>query len=152
MDEYVSAAIDGLDTIGEFVWACLPPLVLLVLAAVLALFTPIWATIPLVVFTVVMVADARARWLEYGNLCRAIRGGVSPLINAMVLRRSGSWCQRHAAEAACWRCGRPGLATNWYRRQGYRWYHIFPDGAFQRDSAFLKPTFWRSVLGLQLRG
>lgn len=38
------------------------------------------------------------------------------------------------------------LASWYYYNQGYRWYHLFPDGTFRMNSTLLKPAFWRNLL------
>ncbi len=40
-------------------------------------------------------------------------------------------------------------ARNLVAKWGYKPWHVFPDKAFTRHSPFLKPRFWRSVLGLR---
>lgn len=133
-------------------YAVAPPLGLLFCALFLAVVGPTWVVPFVIIFDVIMVADIRARLIEYSRLLTLLHYKRTITANAVIERMRQSWCQRHAAEAACRAAGMPGHAARWYELHGYRWYHIFPDGIFQRDSALLKWSFWRSVLGLRLRG
>lgn len=89
---------------------------------------------PMLIAAIVAMFDAHARWHEYEEV-HAL--DYSPRL-ALVLR--GSWCRRGVAEAI-W-----PEAHEFYRRQGYSWFSVFPDGA---PLIFFKVRFWGVVFGIR---
>lgn len=82
---------------------------------------------------VVMTLDCTARYETYFRL----RGHQWQPGLAYQMR--GSWCSRGVAEYI-WR----ERAKSLYHTLGYRWYHVFPDGA---PRVFFRTSFWKHVIG-----
>lgn len=125
-----------------------PPLTLLSIAAVASLFAPLTVTVPLILFQVVMLFDAWARLREFDTARSLMQDGLA--VGQLMRKHRHSWCQREMMKAAAASHMKAGdsLVSFLYRAQGYRWYHIFPDGTFSRDCPFLKRNFWQSLFGL----
>ena len=105
------------------------PLLLMILATILTLLVSAWLY-PLVVLA---AADIRARDKERLKL-----GGMSELKQwPYMLRLKSSWCGRAVAKAH-----HPKIHWH-YHGMGYRWYHIFPDGA---PMCFFRLSWWRKAL------
>lgn len=88
------------------------------------------------------IADARARYKDFLFItsCKSYDNGSFYLRTLQKYKHSA--CQRYAAIAAI-----PG-AMSTYRRMGYKWYHLLPDGTFSRNSPYLKLKFYKTLLGV----
>ncbi len=87
----------------------------------------------------VMAFDALARQREYIRLSRYTLEQAYGY--GIVKKMRYSWCSRGVAEALWPR------ATLIYRHAyGYRWWHIFPDGA---PLVFFSLKFWKGVFGIR---
>ena len=84
---------------------------------------------------ILMIFDARARYKDYLYL------EDKRFSEAMCARFGHSWCGRGVCEYV-W----PEEATKYYYDRGYRWYHVFPDGA---PWSFFRLDFWKSVIGVR---
>jgi hypothetical protein len=133
----------------EPVW---PPLLLAAGCLVLALgaFSPLWLDVLALLGCVVLCLDTAARYRQYRMLRTALRraNGVSGRAKVLFRRARTTWCTRRAALAAAHAEGYGREARALVGRWGYRPWHVFPDGTFTRQSPFLKPAFWLSVVGL----
>lgn len=133
----------------EPVW---PPLVLALLCMMLALgvFVPLWLDVLALTGCAILCLDTAARYRQYRVLRRALRraNGVSGRARVLFRRARSTWCTRRAALAAARAEGFGQEARALIGRWGYRPWHVFPDGTFTRHSPFLKPAFWRSVVGM----
>ncbi len=127
---YTLQALDLRDagTRRAVVWIAARPFAVLVGFTLSGLvFFPLWLGVP------VMLADTRSRLKDYLRFrdCK---------FSARRARQLGrSWCSRAVAEAI-W-----PEASAYYRRLGYRFWHIFPDGA---PMVFFDIRFIRSIIGL----
>ncbi len=50
-----------------------------------------------------------------------------------------TWCGRTVMSEVC------PPAKWFYKQQGYRWYHLFPDNFFSNNCPMLKGAFWVSL-------
>ncbi|MAK64189.1 MAG: hypothetical protein CMF75_05505 [Maricaulis sp.] len=129
-----------------------PPLLLaLACLAILALSPPLWIGLAALAGFSILVLDATARLRQYRDLRAGLRAARGLTGRALVefRRARTSWCTRSAALAAAQAEGWGKEARALVSRWGYKPWHVFPDKAFTRHSPFLKPRFWRSVLGLR---
>ena len=129
-----------------------PPLFLaLVCLAVLVLSPPLWLGLTALGGFSILCLDAAARLRQYKDLRRVLQAAKGLTGRGLVefRRARASWCTRSAALAAAQAEGLGREARNLVAKWGYRPWHVFPDKAFTRHSPFLKPRFWRSVLGLR---
>lgn len=69
-------------------------------------------------------ATAANKNLEYRKVKESLmkRGWDERIIKP----KSHSWCQRHAARRAAIETGYKNEIDSYYRREGYKWYHILP--------------------------
>jgi len=87
--------------------------------------------------------DARSRYQSYKRVKDQIfRYGFDPRILKPFLK---SRCQRDAAWVAADELGYGTLCRNYYRAQGYRWYHILPDFIFSNPRFLISGRFWQST-------
>lgn len=95
---------------------------------------------------VVLVFDMRGRCRDYHNALHHLGRGRDPARVAKSYQFS--WCGRVACQAAANAAGNPaGRAVEYYYREnGYRWFHIFPDNTFTLKSPFLTLRFWEITL------
>lgn len=106
-------------------------------AACLGLWTLGWAVVALFA-----MADGIARHREYRRIkCMLQKHGYNERIMQLVAR---SRCQRDAAMLAARESGCCRQAAAFFRRLGYRWYHILPDTVLRNPFAFLSPAFLRT--------
>lgn len=85
-------------------------------------------------FGLMFIGDTIARTLEYIKLRKSIYS------ESLAHRYRKSWCGRTLVKA---RHGKK--ATLYYKMAGYRWYHLFPDKTFSRNTPLLKIKFWKSI-------
>ncbi len=86
------------------------------------------------------MGDVAARVREYRKLCKCFDYRV-------VRKMRHSMCQRMAAIAAS-----PDMkkTREMFRQDGYRWWHILPDGSFSlKDNCYLKKSFYLNLLGIE---
>ncbi len=133
-----------------------PPILLMALAAVIGLASAWFGIKTLVVLAViaigVLVGDCFGRSKDYLNAQRRFIEARDEVESLEVVRRfRRAWCARVACNAAWKRTLKQQpheneISENFvqksYLRLGYRWYHIFPDGTFTRNSPFIKSAFW----------
>jgi hypothetical protein len=92
----------------------------------------------------ISLADAYSRYREYQRLhALLVRHGCRPII---LRAGSGSRCQRDAAMAAASKAGHREQARRYYREQGYRWYHLLPDGIADDPLFLVRPSFLKASL------
>lgn len=127
-----------------------PPILLTavdLLVAVPAWMLGWWPVVLLLVIgAVVLFFDMRGRGLDFRNAHRHLTLGRDPARVAKTYQYS--WCGRVACRAAAIAAG-PGhgeAVIDYYRANGYRWYHIFPDNTFTPNSPFLTLRFWQITL------
>ena len=126
-----------------------PPLVLLAAALSLA-GAPLHFSLRLLglLFALILLGDIAARLRDYSRLVGLLSQQPSRLAR-QVSRHKRSWCQRTtlvwAARKALGARGRRLVAAA-YAARGYRWFHVFPDGALSVRSTFLNLRFWHSLL------
>ena len=130
--------------------AILPPLTLIGVALTLAagcwlLEWPIFAGLFLL-GAVILIFDTRGRRKDFHNARNYLARGHDPSQVARTYQYS--WCSRAACRAAASLSGAGAdqAIADYYRDNGYRWFHIFPDNTFSRHSPFLKLRFWRITL------
>ena len=94
----------------------------------------------------ILLLDARARGLDYQYALSHLKRGRSPERIAAIFRMS--WCMRVACQAAADTAGaQTGRAVRVCNHaEGYRWFHVTPDGTFTRQTPFLNMLFWRITL------
>jgi hypothetical protein len=127
-----------------------PPLILLFLASSMMIAAAFagWPLLGVVVLPSVPILslDARARSLDYRYARSHLQRGRSPERIAAIFRMS--WCMRVACQAAANAAG-PEIGKRveqFYRAEGYRRFHVTPDGTFTRHTPFLNLLFWRITL------
>jgi hypothetical protein len=57
-----------------------------------------------------------------------------------------SRCQRDAAKAAANELGMLQQCNEYFKSNGYRWYHLFPDVVFKKPSILFSKFFWATTL------
>lgn len=133
-----------------------PPILLMVLAAFVGLISAWFGIKTLVVLAIlgiaILVGDCFGRSKDYLNAQRRFIEARDEAESLEVVRRfRRAWCARVACNAAWKRTNvqaphDPAIEEHFvainYFRLGYRWYHIFPDGTFTRNSPFIKSAFW----------
>lgn len=108
--------------------AILPPLIFAGLSATLSIFIPY-----LLPLAFIGIADAAGRYKDYKYLSRF---KYIPL--RLVIFYGRSFCGRNVVLT---------IDPDWrrhYRRAGYRWYHVLPDGF---PTVIFKLKFWRTLFG-----
>ncbi len=132
-------------------FAVWPPLALLSssLAVSSIPFFPLPLRLAGVAGVCILVFDIKARLSDFRRVAGVLRYDAA-LLPRHIARYKRSWCQRTvlhwAAFSALGQSGRAYVRSQ-YGRMGYRWFHFFPDKTFTRESPFLKPSFWRSLIG-----
>ncbi|MCF6322652.1 MAG: hypothetical protein L3J32_12930 [Rhizobiaceae bacterium] len=133
-----------------------PPLALMFIATTIGLVSAWFGITFLAVLAVVgfaiLIGDTFGRSRDYLNARRRFGEARDEIEVYEVVRRfRRAWCARVACQAAWKRAGvkeagKFGMATEYvkdtYFKLGYRYWHIFPDGTFTRNSPFLKIAFW----------
>ena len=94
---------------------------------------------PLFVIPAILGAgDTVARLRDYNRLKNVAYRKT--LIDKMAI----SNCQRNVA-IAIW----GDKVNDHYYEEGYRWYHVLPDGSFSiKNNVYLKPIFYKRLLGI----
>lgn len=97
----------------------------------------------------IMILDISARMRDFGKVVDNLSREPT-LLPRHISRYKRSWCQRTvlhwAAYSALGEDGRQ-YVRNQFALMGYRWFHIFPDKTFTRESPFINPNFWRNLFG-----
>lgn len=127
-----------------------PPMALLAASVVVASFdTPLALRAAAVAGLLILPFDIVARTRDFRRVVARLTLDPS-LLDRHIVRYKPSWCQRTviywAADKALGRGARLHVGRQ-YRNMRYRWYHFFPDRTFSRDCPFLKPRFWRGLIG-----
>ncbi|MFP4649961.1 MAG: hypothetical protein ACLFML_03380 [Desulfobacterales bacterium] len=106
-----------------------------------------WLFIFLASLPVFSQLDARCRYQDYKRVKdQLLRFGFDTRIIKALLK---SRCQRDAAWIAALESGYGEACRAFYRRQGYRWYHILPDFLFSRPQFLISRHFWQSTFFLK---
>lgn len=114
-----------------------PPIVLTLLSLILAYSLHIIFLLG----SLILFIDIKARYEEYVKLVN--EKSEHKRMKRIDLMRASN-CSRTAAIAAF-----PDLAKPHYAKLGYKWYHIFPDGAPQ---CFFSVKWWKRTLGIHKGG
>jgi len=88
--------------------------------------------------------DARSRYQNY-KLVKDhlyIYGFHTRIIKPFIKSR----CQRDAAKAAAYELGMMEHCEEYFKKTGYKWYHLFPDVIFTKPSILLTKNFWITTL------
>ena len=88
--------------------------------------------------------DARSRYQNY-KLVKDhlyIYGFQTRILKPFVKSR----CQRDAAKAAAYELGMLQQCKEYFKNNGYKWYHLFPDVIFKKPSILLTKNFWITTL------
>jgi hypothetical protein len=88
--------------------------------------------------------DARSRFQNY-KLVKDhlyIYGFQARILKPFVKSR----CQRDAAKAAAGELGLSQECGQYFKKNGYKWYHLFPDAIFKKPSILLTKNFWITTL------
>ncbi|MCB1462978.1 MAG: hypothetical protein KDJ90_11255 [Nitratireductor sp.] len=130
--------------------AILPPASLIGLAVLLTSLS-LWMGWEIIagLFTLgglILVFDMRSRRRDFHNVRGYLDSGHEPAQVAKIYQYS--WCSRAACQAAASLAGEEAerAISGYYRENGYRWFHIFPDNTFTLNSPFLKLRFWKITL------
>ena len=104
------------------------------------------AFVALGLLTLFTQLDARSRYQEFKKVRdQLILFGVNRRIFKSV---SGSSCQRGAALAAARQLGVAKQCSDYFRAEGYRWYHLTPDFLIRQPETLLFAGFWRTTFFL----
>jgi hypothetical protein len=127
-----------------------PPMALFMTAlSVASLPVPLLLRVAAVAGVLILVLDISARRRDYRQIVARLALDPS-LLDRHIIRYKPSWCQRTvlywAAEESLGRDSRLYVGRQ-FTLMGYRWFHIFPDRTFTRESPFLKIKFWRNLVG-----
>ncbi len=88
-------------------------------------------------------ADGLSRYREYLRMRRMLdRWGFAP---RLLRPLASSRCQRDAAMQAAREAGCADRTRAYYRKLGYRWYHLLPDRVVANPLAFLDMRFLRAT-------
>ena len=83
-------------------------------------------------------------WSRYQDYKRAKDQFFNYGLSTKILNQySTSQCQRSACTTAARELGYGSEAKEYYRKLGYRWYHLLPDFMVDDPFFFYKKTFWR---------
>lgn len=95
---------------------------------------------------IIAVCDLFGRHRDYLNIRKMLASyntdSVSFVQRAVLMMYRRSYCSRWACICAFCSLGIGDVAIEFYKKKGYRWYHIFPDYTFTRHSPFLKLSFY----------
>lgn len=141
----------GLRRLTASILAVWPPIVLLCMNLALTTLPFFWLPVRIAagIGLVISVVDITARIRDTRKVMETLR--ISPgLLPRHISRYKRSWCQRTVLEWSAY--GALGAearryVAGQYAAMSYRFFHIFPDRAFTRDSPFLKVSFYRSLVG-----
>lgn len=88
--------------------------------------------------------DARSRFQNYKLVKDCLwQHGFEPRIIKLFIR---SRCQRDAVLAAAGELGMQKECKTFFKSQGYKWYHIFPDCTFSKPGFLITKHFWDQTL------
>ncbi len=88
--------------------------------------------------------DARSRFQNY-KLVKDhlyIYGFQTRILKLFIKSR----CQRDAAKTAAEELGLSNQCREFFRSNGYKWYHLFPDAILKKPSILLTKNFWITTL------
>ena len=133
-----------------------PPLALMALAAMIGLISAWFGIKSLAGLAIlgifILIGDCFGRSKDYLNARRRFLEARDEEESLEVVRRfRRAWCARVACRAAWKRTLEEAphetlipadFVEQSYERLGYRWFHVFPDGTFTKNSPFLKIAFW----------
>ncbi len=127
-----------------------PPILLLLADLLVMPVVAIWSwwlVLPFAIGAIILCFDIAGRRTDFKLAARHFAAGRRP--ERVAKNYQFSWCGRVACAAAASavspQIGK--LVSDHYATNGYRWFHIFPDGAFTRNSPFLSLRFWQITLG-----
>jgi hypothetical protein len=87
--------------------------------------------------------DARSRYQNFKQIRdQIVLYGFSHRILKPVLK---SRCQRDAAWYAAKETGYGHRCKSYFYKNGYRWFHLFPDFVFQKPQFLFTTYFWRTT-------
>ena len=90
------------------------------------------------------ILDARSRFQDYKKAKDLFfKNGFNPKIANLFIH---SKCQRDAALVAAGDLGVGPDLKRYYKKKGYRWYHILPDFTFKRPGIYFTITYWKATL------
>lgn len=138
--------------------AVLPPICFTAASTFVAYQLWGWWSLPFLALAGIGAVDTYFRWQEYVRLRdwfadQADDGLVFGVFSRVLSRHKYSWCRRRLACHAIRAYDPDGhklsewAARSFYEEQGYRWWHILPDGF---PAAFFKASFWRGLVGRQM--
>jgi hypothetical protein len=128
-----------------------PPIALLCMNLAITTLPVFWVPVRILaaIGLIISIVDITARIKDSRKVMETLSAAPS-LLPRHISRYKRSWCQRTVLEwSAYGALGEEARAyvSGQYASMGYRFYHIFPDRAFTRDSPFLKISFYRSLVG-----
>ncbi len=128
-----------------------PPIVLLCMNLTITLLPVFWTPVRILagIGLLISIVDITAR-IKDSRRVMVTLAAAPGLLPRHISRYKRSWCQRTVLEWSAY--GALGenarkYVAGQYASMGYRFFHIFPDRAFTRDSPFLKLNFYRSLVG-----
>lgn len=103
-----------------------------------------WLALIFFAAVILSLLDLKAQAEEARRLSALfIKGKPSDEAVKLAYKMRRSWCGRGTALAVSRHMGGDDTISAMYFGLGYRWWHIFPDGA---PGCFLKLKFWRRVV------
>ena len=108
-----------------------------------------WLSLPFLALAGIGAVDTWFRWKEYVRLRdwfeEQERVNFGTFTHVMY-RHKSSWCRRRLAVRAAdtYGCGAARWARDYFQDQGYRWWHMLPDGF---PAAFFTRSWWRGLVG-----
>ncbi|MCF6248104.1 MAG: hypothetical protein L3J69_12185, partial [Desulfobacula sp.] len=88
--------------------------------------------------------DARSRFQNYKQAKDLLHeNGFQPRIIRLFC---ASRCQRDALRVAAKDLGMVQQLDVYYKKLGYRWFHVMPDFIFSRPTLFLTRRYWQRTL------
>jgi hypothetical protein len=100
--------------------------------------------LPFISLPVFAQLDARSRFQNYKLIKDQLYlYGFNPRIMKLFIR---SRCQRDAAITAAQESGMGKQCKNFFRNNGYRWYHLLPDAVVSKPGTLLTKNFWMITL------
>lgn len=106
-----------------------------------------WVYVVVGILLIFALLDVRARYKDYKVLKEKLRFAKVSSWKRIAARYKHSWCQRQVAIQAFSDMGQEWFALDYYRRLGYRWYHLLPDNTFNKNSPYFKLAFYRKLIG-----
>lgn len=140
-----------LQRVTASILAVWPPIVLLCMNLTITMLPIFWVPVRIMagIGLIISIVDITARIKDSRKVMETLSSAPS-LLPRHISRYKRSWCQRTVLEwsayGALGETARRYVAGQ-YASMGYRFFHIFPDRAFTKDSPFLKMSFYRSLVG-----